>query len=86
MVKRVRGKGECPCHYALFCRLLQMVDESFGRLAKTNVEDIKPDHLPVILVVYKTKGALGIRNIIQGTHALSTFFFSPKTMDYSPWF
>lgn len=57
-------------------KLLQMVDESFGRLAKTNVEDIKPDHLPVILVVYKTKGALGIRNIIQGETNLDSLMTS----------
>ena len=44
-----------------------MVEESFGKGAKGNVDEIRADHLPCILIVYKMKGAVDIRNIIQGT-------------------
>ena len=44
-----------------------MVEESFGKSAKGNVDEIRADHLPCILIVYKMKGGVDIRNIIQGT-------------------
>ena len=50
----------------MFCRLLRMVEECFGASAKTNVDEIRADHLPVILIAYKEKGTVGIKNIIQG--------------------
>ena len=43
-----------------------MVEESFGKSAKGNVDEIRADHLPCILIVYKMKGGVDIRNIIQG--------------------
>ena len=43
-----------------------MVEESFGKSAKGNVDEIRADHLPCILIVYKVKGAVDIRNIVQG--------------------
>ena len=43
-----------------------MVRESFGTSIATHVDDIKPDHLPVILIVYKSKGQIDVRDIIQG--------------------
>ena len=49
-----------------FCSLLKMVEESFGKSAKGNVDEIRADHLPCILIVYKMKGGVDIRNIIQG--------------------
>ena len=49
-----------------FYRLLKMVEESFGKSAKGNVDEIQADHLPCILIVYKMKGGVDIRNIIQG--------------------
>ena len=52
-------------HY-LLSRLLDMVKECFGLAVAKNVDDIKPDHLPVILIVYKSKGQVEVRNIIQG--------------------
>ena len=44
-----------------------MVEESFGKSAKGNVDEIRADHLPCILIVYKVKGTVDIRNIIQGS-------------------
>ena len=57
-----------PCfHLFSFCpRLLDMVRDCFGIAVAKNVDDIKPDHLPVILIVYKAKGQVEVRNIIQG--------------------
>ena len=43
-----------------------MVRECFGSMVAENVDDIKPDHLPVILIVFKAKGQMNVRNIIQG--------------------
>ncbi len=43
-----------------------MVEECFGVLAKSSVDEIRADSLPVILIAYKEKGSLGIKNIIQG--------------------
>lgn len=43
-----------------------MVRDSFGAPVANNVDDIKPDHLPVILIVFKSKGQMDVRNIIQG--------------------
>ena len=43
-----------------------MVEECFGSSAKANVDEIRADHLPVILLAYKEKGSVGIKNIIQG--------------------
>ena len=52
---------EYECH-----RLLKMAEESFGKSAKGNVDQIRADHLPCILIVYKMKQGVDIRNIIQG--------------------
>ena len=52
--------------YASVHRLLKMVEDSFGKSAKGNVDEIRADHLPCILIVYKMKGSVDIRNIIQG--------------------
>ena len=44
-----------------------MVEENFGnKSAKGNVDEIRVDHLSCILIVYKMKGGVDIRNIIQG--------------------
>ena len=43
-----------------------MVKESFGISVASNVDDISPDHLPVILIVFKSKGSVDVRDIIQG--------------------
>ena len=53
-------------------RLLDMVKECFGIAVARNVDDIKPDHLPVILIVYKAKGSVDVRNIIQGAMSFHT--------------
>ena len=47
-------------------RLLKMVEESFGSSAKANVDEIRADHLPVILIAFKENGSVNIKNIIQG--------------------
>ncbi len=47
-------------------RLLQMVEECFGKVAKSSVDEIRADHLPAMLIVYKVKGITDIKNIIQG--------------------
>ena len=44
-----------------------MVRECFGSLAKTSVDEIRAESLPVMLIVVKTKGILEIKNIVQGT-------------------
>jgi hypothetical protein len=44
-----------------------MVEECFGLSAKASVDMIRADHLPVIILAYKEKGSVGIKNIIQGT-------------------
>ena len=49
------------CH-----RLLDMISLCFGPLARSSVDDIHSDQLPVILIVLKSKGTVAIRNIIQG--------------------
>ena len=43
-----------------------MVKDCFGMAVAANVDDIQPDHLPVILIVFKSKGQVDVRNIIQG--------------------
>ena len=43
-----------------------MVEQSFGAAAKTSVDTIRADYLPVILLAYKERGSVAIRNIIQG--------------------
>ena len=43
-----------------------MVEECFGKMAKISVDEIRADHLPAILIVYKVKGSTDIKNIIQG--------------------
>ena len=63
-------------YVVVLCRLLKMVEESFGKSAKGNVDEIRADHLPCILIVYKMKGAVDIRNIIQGTVGIRLFFLS----------
>ncbi len=47
-------------------RLLEMVKDCFGIVAKSSVEEVRAEQLPAILLVYKMKGSLDIRNIIQG--------------------
>lgn len=47
-------------------KLLDMVKDCFGMAVAANVDDIQPDHLPVILIVFKSKGQVDVRNIIQG--------------------
>ena len=49
-------------------RLLEMVHDCFGKIAKASVDEVTPEQLPAILLVYKMKGSLDIRNIIQGNH------------------
>ena len=43
-----------------------MVEECFGKMAKVSVDEIRADHLPAILIVYKVKGSTDIKSIIQG--------------------
>ena len=43
-----------------------MVQDCLGGVAKASINDINPDQLPAILIVYKIKGSLDIRNVIQG--------------------
>ena len=43
-----------------------MVKESFGMPVATNIDDIKPDHLPAILIVSKAGSNVEVNNIIQG--------------------
>ena len=43
-----------------------MVKESFGLPVATNIDDIKPDHLPAILIVSKAGSNVEVNNIIQG--------------------
>lgn len=43
-----------------------MVEECFGKVAKSEVDEIQADHLPAILIAYKVKGSTEIKNIIQG--------------------
>lgn len=47
-------------------KLLSMVEECFGASAKANVDEIRADHLPVILLAHKEKGTVGIKTIVQG--------------------
>ncbi len=35
-------------------------------MAKASVDGVSPEQLPAILLAYKTKGTLNIRNIVQG--------------------
>ena len=48
-----------------------MVKDCFGMAVAANVDDIQPDHLPVILIVFKSKGQVDVRNIIQGMKLIS---------------
>ena len=50
----------------LVARLLDMVRESFGADAARNVMAVEPDNLPIILIVFKSKGKVEVRNVIQG--------------------
>jgi len=43
-----------------------MVRESFGNDAARNVMSVEPDNLPIILIVFKSKGQVEVRNAIQG--------------------
>ena len=43
-----------------------MVEDCFGLSAKAEVDEIRADHLPVILIAYKEKGTVSIKSIIQG--------------------
>lgn len=42
-----------------------MVDECFGASAKSVVDGIRADHLPVILLAYKEKGSVSIKVVIK---------------------
>ena len=44
-----------------------MVRASFGNTAATSVDDVKPDHLPLVLIVCKQKGGYNVYNILHGT-------------------
>lgn len=50
-----------------------MVRECFGVAAASNIDDIKPDHLPAILIVSKTGSSVEVKNIIQGQRFLVPF-------------
>ena len=59
--------------------MLRRHEESFGKSAKGNVDEIRADHLPCILIVYKIKGAVDIRktcSTCSGT--LYTVWCSPQ--------
>ena len=43
-----------------------MIDECFGANGKTQVNEIEADQLPVILLAYKEKGSIGIKQVVQG--------------------
>ena len=51
-----------------------MVEECFGASAKANVDEIRADHLPVILIAYKEKGTVSIKQIVQGMWCSSKHF------------
>lgn len=53
-------------HHEQRIQLLAMVQECFGNVAKASVDEIKAESLPAILIVYKAKGSIDIRNVIQG--------------------
>ena len=53
-------------YYLTVARLLDMVRESFGADAARNVMAVEPDNLPIILIVFKSKGKVEVRNVIQG--------------------
>lgn len=57
-------------------KLLKMVEQSFGAAAKTSVDTIRADYLPVILLAYKERGSVAIRNIIQGNTNLDALMTS----------
>ena len=44
-----------------------MVRGSFGNTAAASVDDVKPDHLPLVLIVCKQKGGYNVYNILHGT-------------------
>ena len=48
-----------------------MVDECFGASAKSEVDAIRADHLPVILLAYKEKGSVSIKAVIKSEACLS---------------
>ena len=55
--------------YCVCCsvaRLLDMVRESFGADAARNVMAVEPDNLPIILIVFKSKGKVEVHNFIRG--------------------
>jgi len=52
----------------IVARLLDMVRESFGVDAARNVMSVEPDNLPIILIVFKSKGKVEVRNVIQGMY------------------
>ena len=43
-----------------------MVRESFGADAARNVMAVEPDNLPIMLIVFKSKGKVEVHNVIQG--------------------
>ena len=47
-------------------RLLDMVRESFGNDAARSVMAVDPNNLPIMLIVFKSKGQVEVRNVIQG--------------------
>ncbi len=43
-----------------------MIEETLGSSGKTQVNEIDEKQLPVILLAYKEKGSIGIKEIVQG--------------------
>lgn len=60
------GVNACIVCCLAVARLLDMVRESFGTDAARNVMSVEPDNLPIILIVFKSKGKVEVRNVIQG--------------------
>ena len=44
-----------------------MVRGSFGNTAAASVDEVKPDHLPLVLIVCKQKGGYNVYTILHGT-------------------
>ena len=53
-------------HDTVLYRLLDMVRESFGNDAARSVMAVDPNNLPIMLIVFKSKGQVEVRNVIQG--------------------
>ena len=57
-------------------QLIGMVRASFGNTAATSVDDVKPDHLPLVLIVCKQKGGYNVYNILHGDTDLDTLMMT----------